>query len=673
MCLPPGYCVQGTGGVFVRSENMSDKDNKINPEYGQSGRINWAWVVRAVIIAALDAVIVAGSYGLALLIRFDFIFSRIPPEHIRGYQQMVIPYIVCLIVIYWYFRLYHSIWRFVSVVELGRVMMAWIVFQAAVYILYLITHIRMPLSFYAIGGILVLGLTAALRFSYRFLRAMRHHPWKRDKNSRSTRVMVIGGGEAGRSIIHELLATRYKEEKVCCIVDDNPTIKGHFLDGIPIVGGRQEIPAAVKKYGISKIIFAIPTATVANRRDILKICQSTGCSVLTVPGIGQLLDGKVSISRLRALQIEDLLGREPAKINNEEVRQFIAGKVVLVTGGGGSIGSEICRQVAKDEPKMLIIFDIYENNAYAIQQELRRRWGEKLNLVTLIGSVRDEERICEVLSQYRPDIIIHAAAHKHVPLMEDSPCEAIKNNPCGTYRLAHAAVRFGVKRFVLISTDKAVNPTNVMGASKRLCEMIIQMMNRKAAGTTVFTAVRFGNVLGSNGSVIPLFRRQIAEGGPVTVTDPRVIRYFMTIPEAVSLVLQSACYARGGEIFVLDMGEPVRIDDMARQLIRLSGYEPDVDIKVVYTGLRPGEKLYEELLMGEEGLKETSNSMIRIVEPIDMDDEAFEKAYFRLSQAAEEGSPRIRDMIAEVIGTYHPGSIGDVRTAERAGAAHGSI
>lgn len=650
----------------MRSGNMTDKKKEDQPDNRQHALINWAWVVRAAVIAVLDAVIVAGSYGFALLIRFDFVFSKVPPEHVRGYQKMVIPYIVCLLVIYWCFRLYHSIWRFVSTIELVRVIEAWAVFQLAVYALYLITHIRMPLSFYAIGGILLLGLTAALRVSYRFLRGAKYFLWNPYKDKDVEKVMVIGGGEAGRSIIHELLATRYSEEKVCCIVDDAQGIKGRFLDGIPIVGGRQEIPEAVRKYKITKIIFAMPSASVADRKAILRICQSTGCKTLMVPSIGQLLDGKVSVSRLRAVQIEDLLGREPVKINNEEVHQFITGKVILVTGGGGSIGSEICRQVAKDEPKMLIIFDIYENNAYEIQQELKRRYGEKLNLVTLIGSVRDEERIREVLSEYRPDVIIHAAAHKHVPLMEDSPCEAIKNNLCGTYRLAQAAVRFGVKRFVLISTDKAVNPTNVMGASKRLCELIIQMMNDKAGGTTIFTAVRFGNVLGSNGSVIPLFRRQIAEGGPVTVTDPRVIRYFMTIPEAVNLVLQSAYYAKGGEIFVLDMGEPVRIDDMARQLIRLSGYEPDVDIKVVYTGLRPGEKLYEELLMGEEGLKETPHSMIRVVQPADMDDEAFERDYFRLCQAAEEGSPRIRDLIEEVVGTYHPGSIGDEKTAELA-------
>ena len=412
-------------------------------------------------------------------------------------------------------------------------------------------------------------------------------------------------------------------------------------------------------------------------RQILNICSTTGCKVKAIPGIYQLVDGAVSVSKLRDVQIEDLLGRDQIKVNLDEVHSFVHEKVVMVTGGGGSIGSELCRQIAKDEPKMLIIFDIYENNAYDIQMELKRKYGDKLNLVTLIGSVRNTSRIEWVLDKYRPEIIYHAAAHKHVPLMEDSPNEAIKNNVMGTYKLATAAIKYGVKRFVLISTDKAVNPTSLMGASKRLCEMVVQMMNRKSLANaqakaidgivpphTEFVAVRFGNVLGSNGSVIPLFREQIAAGGPVTVTDKNIIRYFMTIPEAVSLVLQASYYAKGGEIFVLDMGEPVRIDDMARNLIKLSGYIPDVDIKIEYTGLRPGEKLYEEMLMSEEGLKETPNKLIHIGEPIQMDDALFETQIQKLDEASYHESSNIKEIVAEVVTTYHP----DLTSHDQAGS-----
>ena len=623
------------------------------------------WVVRAIFLAVFDAVAIAGAYFSALMMRFDFVYSRISPQYTEGYKKLIIPYCICAIVIFYIFRLYHSIWRFASTSELERMVGAWAVFQLVVLVIYLITRIRMPMSFWVGGAILGFLLTTAVRFSYRFLRGMRGslEQYQEGRSGRE-RVMVIGAGESGRSIIHEYIMSRYLNAKVCCVIDDNPVKKGRYLDGVPIVGGRQEIMESVEKYGITTIIFAIPTATGVEKKEILDICGQTRCKVQVIPGIYQLVDGKVSISQLRPVEIEDLLGRDPVQVNNDEVHQYIHGKVVLVTGGGGSIGSELCRQVAKDEPKQLIVFDIYENNAYDIQQELKRKYPE-LNLVTLIGSVRNTNRVNSVLEQYRPDLIIHAAAHKHVPLMEDSPDEAIKNNVGGTYKLAEAAIRFGVKRFVMISTDKAVNPTNVMGATKRICEMIVQMMNRRAEGSTTFTAVRFGNVLGSNGSVIPLFRQQIAQGGPVTVTDKRIIRYFMTIPEAVSLVLQSAYYAKGGEIFVLDMGEPVRIDDMARNLIRLSGYEPDVDIKIVYTGLRPGEKLYEELLMGAEGLQDTPNKLIHIAEPIEMDDAAFEMSVRDLIRAAESEMQDPRPLITELAPTYHPGSIGDMRTAER--------
>lgn len=436
---------------------------------------------------------------------------------------------------------------------------------------------------------------------------------------------------------------------MCCIIDDNPNKKGRVLEGVPIVGNRYDIVDKVKEYKITRIIYAIPATTGANRKAILNLCKDTGCKMQTIPGVYQLLNEEVSVTKLRDVEITDLLGRAQVKVNNDEILHVLKNQVVMVTGGGGSIGSELCRQIAKAEPRTLIIFDIYENNAYDIQQELRRKYPE-LHLETLIGSVRNTRRVNSVIEKYRPAVIFHAAAHKHVPLMEDSPNEAIKNNVEGTYKVAQAAAKYGVKKFVLISTDKAVNPTNIMGASKRLCEMVVQMMNRQS--DTDFVAVRFGNVLGSNGSVIPLFKKQIAEGGPVTVTDKRIIRYFMTIPEAVSLVLQAAYYAHGGEIFVLDMGEPVKIDDMARNLIRLSGYVPDEDIKIEYTGLRPGEKLYEELLMDEEGMTETENELIFIGKPIEMDDEDFREKLKLLDEASRMESDKIKEIVSEIVPTY---------------------
>lgn len=426
-----------------------------------------------------------------------------------------------------------------------------------------------------------------------------------------------------------------------------------MLEGVPIVGNRYSIPEMVKKYHVTRIVYSIPATTGKNRKDILNICKDTGCRMQTVPGVYQLMNGEVSVSKLRNVEITDLLGRAQVKVNMDEIFESIGGKTLLVTGGGGSIGSELCRQIAAAGPKKLIIFDMYENNAYEIQQELKRKYGDDLDLEVLIGSVRNTNRIRWIMKNYKPDVVFHAAAHKHVPLMEDSPCEAIKNNVMGTYKTAVAASRAGVKKFVLISTDKAVNPTNIMGASKRLCEMVVQMMNRQCKDTD-FVAVRFGNVLGSNGSVIPLFKKQIAAGGPVTVTDKNIIRYFMTIPEAVSLVLQAAHYAKGGEIFVLDMGEPVRIDDMARNLIRLSGYIPDVDIMVEYTGLRPGEKLFEELLMDEEGLQDTENKLIHIGKPIEMNDEWFKTKLKQLDEAAYREEQSMKSIVAEIVPTYHP-------------------
>ena len=451
-------------------------------------------------------------------------------------------------------------------------------------------------------------------------------------------------------LIKELKSSDRVAGKVVCIIDDNPNKHGRFIEGVEIVGNRHDIVNMAEKYRVTDICYAIPSLPIQERTEILNICKETNCHLQTIPGMYQLVNQEVSISRLRDVEITDLLGREQVRVNNEEIFASIAGKTVLVTGGGGSIGSELCRQIANANPQKLVIFDIYENNAYAIQQELKHT-NPELNLVTLIGSVRNTNRINSVMQTHRPDVVFHAAAHKHVPLMEDSPNEAIKNNVMGTYKTAQAAARFGVRKFVLISTDKAVNPTNIMGASKRLCEMVVQMMDRRSPDTS-FVAVRFGNVLGSNGSVIPLFKKQIAEGGPVTVTDKRIIRYFMTIPEAVSLVLQASYYARGGEIFVLEMGDPVKIDDMARNLIRLSGFTPDVDIKIVYTGLRPGEKLYEELLMDEEGLQETENKLIHIGKPIEMDDGKFLEQLKRLEKASKEESENMKQIVAEIVPTY---------------------
>lgn len=609
------------------------------------------WWARALILAFLDVILIMGSYLMALLLRFDFSYSHIPAQYIRGYAWSLPYWIIITIVVYYAFRLYHSVWRFAGVSELIRMTMAYLFLLPLYVIGALVMDLHMPRSYYFIGYVLSYGLTTAVRFSYRFLRSYTNKHRQRAEGIRMEHIMIIGAGAAGQILIRELIGSSQLHSKVCCIVDDNPYKRGKILDGILIEGDRHDIPYLVKKHEIDRIIFAIPTASVQDRKEILNICKECGCKLQTVPGIYQLVNEEVSVSKLRNVEITDLLGREQLKVNNDEILNVISGKTVLVTGGGGSIGSELCRQIASANPKQLVIFEIYENNAYDIQQELLRTYPD-LHLVTLIGSVRNSNRINSVMETYRPDVVFHAAAHKHVPLMENSPNEAIKNNVLGTYKTVTAAARYGVQKFVLISTDKAVNPTNIMGASKRLCEMVVQMMNRKTKQTD-FVAVRFGNVLGSNGSVIPLFKKQIADGGPVTVTDPRIIRYFMTIPEAVSLVLQASYYAKGGEIFVLDMGDPVKIDDMARNLIRLSGYVPDVDIKIEYTGLRPGEKLYEELLMDEEGLQETENKLIHIGQPIDMDDEWFKTKLRQLDEASYREADNMKEIVAEIVPTYH--------------------
>ena len=610
------------------------------------------WIKRGIAIALLDGLTICSAYFLALLLRFDFIFSKIPDEYLQGYLWSMPYWIIITVVIFYICKLYHSIWRLASVQELSRIIFAYMILLVCYLAGILGMSLRMPRSYYCIGVVLSFCMTTGIRFSYRLVRSFLDMRRQDEPEERQNRIMIIGAGAAGQVLIKELVNSRKLHTKVCCVIDDNPNKKGRLLEGIPIVGDRYDIPRMVEKYKVNHIVFAIPAADAKTRKEVLNICKETKCRLQTIPGVYQLLNGEVSVSKLRNVEVTDLLGRNQVKVNNEEIFQSIKGKVVLVTGGGGSIGSELCRQIASAEPKLLIIFDMYENNAYEIQQELKRKYQEKLNLLVLIGSVRNTNRIRWVMDTYKPDVVFHAAAHKHVPLMEDSPNEAIKNNVLGTYKTAVAAARAGVKKFVLISTDKAVNPTNIMGASKRLCEMVVQMMNRQCERTD-FVAVRFGNVLGSNGSVIPLFKKQIAEGGPVTVTDKNIIRYFMTIPEAVSLVLQAAYYAKGGEIFVLDMGEPVRIDDMARNLIKLSGYTPDVDIMVEYTGLRPGEKLYEELLMDEEGLENTENELIHIGKPIQMDDEWFKGKLKELDEAACREDENMKAIVAEIVPTYH--------------------
>ena len=613
--------------------------------------INWEWLKRAMIVCILDVICIAGSFFLALWIRYEFSYSAIPTVFLYRYAKTIFIWAAVSVFVFSRFRLYNSIWVFVGIDELFRIIMSYGVLLVIGAVSVLALHIEMPWAYYAIGYILSFMSTVGLRFSYRIVRQVLNELADGRPKSQKDRIMIIGAGEAGRILIHEYARSSYLNGDVVCLIDDNPAKRNRILEGIRIVGDSDDIREMAERYHIDKIIYAIPSSDSATRKRILTICNETSCEVQVVPGVYELASGDVSVSTLKNVDIVDLLGRDPVRVNMDEIFSYVFDKVLMVTGGGGSIGSELCRQIAKSNPKLLIIFDIYENNAYDIQMELRKKYPS-LNMVVLIGSVRDTERLDAVMEKYHPEIVFHAAAHKHVPLMEDSPNEAVKNNVFGTYNTAQAAVKHGVKKFVLISTDKAVNPTNIMGASKRLCEMIIQMMSRRHTCTD-FVAVRFGNVMGSNGSVVPLFKKQIAEGGPVTVTHPEITRFFMTIPEAVSLILQAAYYAKGGEIFVLDMGNPVKIDDMARNLIRLSGYEPDVDIKIVYTGLRPGEKLYEELLMAEEGLRETTNQLIHIGNPIEMDDDLFLLQLARLETACENEADNMKEIVEEIVPTYH--------------------
>lgn len=610
--------------------------------------INTKKITRVIVLIAVDLILLNFAQFLALYIRFEFSFKNLLES---GFLESVLrfapAYSVMCIVIFALFGLYSSLWEYVSVREALHTGEASVIVGVLQHLIMLALDLPVPRSF-PVMNILLLSFFAVMeRFAYRFIRTIYHG----ENAVRKTNTMLIGAGAGGDLVLRELNSSPVSHNKIVCIVDDDKKKRGLSLGGVPIVGGREKICEAVKKYNVEEIIFAIPSCSHSQRREILNLCQSTNCAITTLPGLVDIANGKVTVQKLRKVDVEDLLGRDSVCVNMDEISEHIQGKTVLVTGGGGSIGSELCRQVAARAPARLVIFDIYENNAYAIQQELKSTCPE-LNLVVRIGSVRDKKRVWQIFEQYRPQIVYHAAAHKHVPLMEDSPNEAVKNNVFGTCNVVEAADAFGVETFVLISSDKAVNPTNVMGATKRICEMIVQMYARRSKHTK-FVAVRFGNVLGSNGSVIPLFRKQIETGGPVTVTHRDIIRYFMTIPEAVSLVMQAGVYARGGEIFVLDMGDPVRIDDLARKMIKLSGLEPDVDIKIVYTGLRPGEKLYEELLMSEEGLQKTANNLIFIGHPNGFSDEELVLGLDKLYELCQENSDHIADEIAAIVKTYH--------------------
>lgn len=603
---------------------------------------------RMLLLGIVDVLTIILNSYLSLIIRYEGHYTWVPFEYLDSMKAYMIINIVTTIFIFIILNLYRSVWTYASIHEVVLVVSASMLSTAFQAFGMLILTLNVPRSYYALYFFLMTMTTLATRFSYRGLRALQRG-MKRPREH-AVRTMVIGAGEAGSLIIHELKTSRHLNRNVICIIDDNPSKKGKYLHGVRIIGGCDDIITVVNKYEIEEIILAIPSAEPNRTKKILRICSQTNCKLKVLPGMYQLITDEVSVSKLRDVSIDDLLGRESINIDLDSVAGYVTGKTVLVTGGGGSIGSELCRQIVNYNPNCLIIFDIYENNAYEIQQELRKKYPH-LHLEVLIGSVRNTARIEWVMEHYRPDVVYHAAAHKHVPLMEDSPNEAIKNNVFGTYKTARAADKYGVKKFVLISTDKAVNPTNIMGASKRLCEMVIQTYNKYSK--TEYVAVRFGNVLGSNGSVIPLFKKQMDAGGPVTVTHPDIIRYFMTIPEAVTLVLQAGAYAKGGEIFVLDMGEPVKIADLAKNLIRLSGYTLGVDMEIEYTGLRPGEKLYEELLIAEEGLQKTENDLIYVEEPIDFDEVHFLSELKKLEEAAIGESEDVKTIVSGIVPTYH--------------------
>ena len=636
------------------------------------------WQVVRLLLMVYDFIAIIVSFGIALWLRFDCKVTSVEPQYLTNYTKTIIIYALFCLVVFWFLRLYKSIWRFASYSELMRVILATVVTGVIYTGSLLIFNLHMPVSYYVIGITVQFIATLGIRFFYRFVLLLRG---RTNNEVQKKNVMIVGAGSAGQMLFRDIKHAKETNETVACFIDDNPNKWNRYIDDVPVFGSRDHILEAVDKFKIEKIYVAVPSANPQDKRDILRVCNETSCELMNLPGMYQLYTGQVSVSKMKKVQIEDLLGRDPIKPNMDEVFAYVRNKVVLITGVG-SIGSELARQIASHNPKQLILFDVYENNAYDIQLELRKKYPN-LDLVTLIGSVRDSRKMFDLFKKYRPQIVYHAAAHKHVPLMEDSPCESIKNNAMGTYKTAYAAMVHGCEKFVLISTDKAVNPTNIMGASKRLCEMIIQTFAAKIkegkayeipqlftheedmierpeikealkTTQTEFVAVRFGNVLGSNGSVIPIFKRQIEAGGPVTVTHPDIIRYFMTIPEAVSLVLLAGTYAHGGEIFVLDMGEPVKITTLAHNLIRLSGYTPDVDIKLEFTGLRPGEKLYEEKLMAEEGLKKTKNDLIHIGCPIPFDINEFLDELDGLLDAAYRNEDDMKERVQKIVSTYHP-------------------
>ena len=615
----------------------------------EKNQINYQLIFRRISLVIYDVASVLAASFLAIVMRYEFEYELIPDYFLETILRFLPFNILFTIFIFYGFRLYHSLWAFAGENELQNIIVGCFLSSAVngVGLFFVKVYNRaVPNSYYFMYCFLLITFTFISRFSYRFLRSTKH---KNQNKKNDIRVMIIGAGDAGNSLIKEIVNSNYSTMTIGCIIDDDPKKWGNFIQGIKVVGGREKILECVDVYGIDEIFIAIPSATRKVIKEFLEICKDTECKLRSLPGMYQLVNGEVNVSQLRDVEVEDLLGREPIRVDLDSILGYVSNKVVLVTGGGGSIGSELCRQIAQHKPKKLILLDIYENNAYELQQELQHKYP-KLDLLVLIASVRNTNRMNTIFETYHPDIVYHAAAHKHVPLMETSPNEAVKNNVFGTWKTAQAAAYYGTKKFVMISTDKAVNPTNIMGASKRICEMIIQTFNRHY--DTEFVAVRFGNVLGSNGSVIPLFKKQISQGGPVTVTHPDIIRYFMTIPEAVSLVLQAGAYAKGGEIFVLDMGEPVKILDLAKNLIRLSGYKVGEDIEIEFTGLRPGEKLYEELLMEEEGLQDTANSMIHIGKPIELDEMTFFKQLKDLKEESKNESADIRYRIKEIVPTY---------------------
>lgn len=606
-------------------------------------------LVRRFFLFLTDTFLLNACVYLSLIMRFDVGIVSIEPQYINNYVDNMLFYTIISLFIFWVFRLYHSLWQYASIAEVYRIAEACIIVEVVHFLSNKIAGNMLPRSCYFNAAIYLIIAICASRFMYRMIRTVLN---KYRNIKTSNNVMIIGAGEATNVIMREIQNSSYlANSNIACIIDDDRRKVGKYIRGVKVIGTRDKIKEAAKLYDIDEIIFAIPSASNEVKRDILNICKETDCTLKILPGVYQMVDGEINVNSIRNVDVLDLLGRDPIEVDIESIMGYVKDKVIMVTGGGGSIGSELCRQLVSHKPKQLIIFDIYENNAYDIQQELKINYPDA-NVVTLIGSIRNVSRLESVFAQYKPDIVYHAAAHKHVPLMEVSPDEAVKNNVVGTWNVARMADKYGVKKFVMISTDKAVNPTNVMGATKRICEMIVQTYNE--ISKTDFVAVRFGNVLGSNGSVIPLFKRQIEAGGPVTVTDPNIIRYFMTIPEAVSLVLQAGAYAKGGEIFILDMGEPVKIDDLAKNLIRLSGYTLGVDMEIKYTGLRPGEKLYEELLMKEEGLQETDNKLIHIGKPIEFDKENFFDNLEKLKEEAYSETGNIRESLKKVVDTYHP-------------------